>query len=357
MTFFAQFTEGVTGTPSNDFYRKNKKSGGYRLIGAPNEPMLKIQHRIKKFLEKIAPRFYNATASKGGLGAVRNARSHTEKNPYGLIGEFVFKIDLAHAFDSVNVHRLVEAIAKRARVFISRNEHRPTKEEWFEFLAPHCFTRRGGLIQGAATSQLLLDWYCELFLDKPIREYFRRLKAWTGLDVHYTRYVDDLTISSSGGHRYSKVIKISIRRLVAEAGFLENHKKTAIAYFSSDKMGPHVLGGETMRITGPRIGARHLALPRKEVKKMERMLDAELHTSLFSTQVVVKPETIEGKLRYLLEVLRGKKKMNKLEERTLKLYQKWCQKTGRDEGWVRKTLASKSPRKSRKKNLGVTATP
>lgn len=331
MTFFGQFTKGVKGTPSSRFYKKNKKSGGYRLIGAPNKAMEEIQEKIRVFLERIAPRCWSAAASKGGLGSIRNARVHLGKKSWE---RFVFTLDLSHAFDSTNGKLLAKIIAERAKKFILQKENVLTSSDWYEFLSRYCLTRRGGLIQGALTSSLLMDWYCEVMLDKPIRKFIY------GLDICYTRYVDDLVFSTNCGDPITRRMRGSIRRIIANAGYLENHRKTEVANLSSP--------GKTVRITGPRIGLKHFGLPRKNVKAMERMLDTALRFPL----IAEKSEVIDGKLRYLLDVVRGKNNLNKLEARTIEMYRKWCLRNGKDANWPTKVLARKpvigTPR--RKKN-------
>lgn len=328
MTFFERFTEGVIGTPQFKFYRKRKSRGGYRLIGQPNEAMKEVQTRLKNFFGKVAPRFHNAAASRGNLGSVRNARHHLGSDCY-------FKLDFSHAFDSTNGRRLAEIIATRIKKVLRREPMLPTTDEWFKFLSTYCLTRRGGLIQGAGASSILIDWYCEEIVDRPLRKFLRRalMFGWLHEKILYTRYVDDLEFSSKI-FRISKWTRRCIRQIIASAGYLENHWKTEVA---------DILINGTVKITGLRVGkGDHVGVPRKKVKEMERMLEKALAMPLFSK----KPEVIQGKITYLLDVLRGKKEINKLEARTLSMYREWCQRNGKDDGWVTKVLATKSVKKT-----------
>lgn len=330
MDFFTQFTEGVDGTPENTFYKKNKdEPGRYRVIGRPNEPMLEVQKRIEALMRRIAPSCPNASAAKGGLGSVRNARLHA-KRPY------LFKLDLAHAFDSVDASRLCQLIEKRARVCLRREGPLPSADEWYRFLKPYCFTRRDGLIQGAATSPLFLDWYCEEHIDRHIRYLIWYRDRWSDTVIThrllYTRYVDDLVFSSP--LPITKRVRRMLRRVIARSLFLENHKKTEVAQLWTR--------GRTVEVTGNRIGRRetgNFGLGRKKVKELERALTDAVELPLFTES----PEVLEGKVGYLLETLRGKRAVNRLEERVLDLFIRWCTMTGKDGSWAQKVLAHKTP--------------
>lgn len=328
MTFFAQFTEGVIGVPSHKFYQKKKKGGGYRIIGKPNDPMLEIQGKILIFLRQVAPRCHSAAAVRGGLGSVRNARKHI-KGRFGR--RFIFKLDFLDCFGHTDGKRLAEMIASRAKWYVPKGEKKPTAADWYDFLSKYALNRKGGLIQGARTSSLLLDWYCEMTVDRPIRNFLT--KSFGQGEVAYTRYTDDLTFSSQH-HRLSRCECAKIRQIFARAGYLENHWKTEVVDLWS---------GGTVKVTGPRIGKdRHIGLPRKKVKEMERMLDKELREPLSSG---VKPEEISGKLLYLLDVTRGKSELNALEARTIEMYREWLVKNGRDASWPTKVLARKWKKK------------
>ncbi len=317
MTFFVQFTEGVIGDPSSKFYRKYKDDGWYRIIGAPNEPMEEIQQKLQDFLRRHAPHCHSAVASKDGLGSVRNARVHAGN-------EFVFKLDFVNAFGNTSGRKVAEMVATRVAKFLPRGEA-PSADDWHAFLAKYVLMRSGGLIQGAKTSPLLLDWYCEETVDRLIRRLLFR-EMGKGVVV-FTRYVDDLTFSSP--YRITRALRAEIRKIVAAAGYLESHRKTEVV-----QLGPQAM----VKITGPRIGLEHFGLPRKEVKEMERMLDAQLRAPLFHP---MKPEKVEGRLRYPLDVIRGKAELNALEARTIDMYRQWCEQNGKDATWPTKVLARK----------------
>lgn len=320
MTFFDRFTEGVIGTPSARFYRQRKKNGGYRLIGEPNEVLLEIQGRLLNYLQNISPRFPNATAAKAGEGAVRNARRHAKES------EFIFTLDLVNAFNSANGDKLSEIIAVRTAQMLNRRAPAPTVEEWQQFLRKYALMKKGGLPQGYPTSPLLHDWYCEVVLDKPIRDYLNRLIHY-GYHITYSRYVDDLTFSSP--QQITREIRRDLRRFVRKAGYLENHRKTQVSELRFDG---------AVKVTGSMLDRDGgIGIPRKKLKEMERMLS-------FAVLAPLTPEidaVIDGKLRYLLDVLRGAHHLNALEFRTISLYRDWCLQNGRDERWPARILARK----------------
>lgn len=320
MIFFDRFTEGVIGTPSARFYRQKKERGGYRIIGEPNDPLLEIQGRFLGHLQNISPLFPNATAAKAGEGAVRNARRHAKES------EFIFTLDLVNAFYAANGEKLAEIIAARTAQMLHRRVPAPSTAEWQAFLRKYALARKGGLVQGYATSPLLHDWYCEVVLDKPIRDYLNRLVHY-GYHITYSRYVDDLTFSSPV--RITRDIKRDLRLIVRKAGYLENHRKTQASELRVDG---------AVRVTGcmlDRDGG--IGIPRKKLKEMERMLS-------FAVLAPLTPEidvVIGGKLRYLLDVLRGAQHLNALEFRTVSLYRDWCLQNGRDARWPTRILARK----------------
>jgi hypothetical protein len=294
--------------------------------------MKEIQGRLCTYLASIAPRFHSASASKDGLGSVRNARAHKGH-------DFLWKLDFADAFDSVNSVRLASLIAERARRYSSDKQNCPTSDEWYQFLSRYALTRKGGLIQGSRVSSLLFDWYCEVLVDKPIRKLIKSGEAvpirheFEAFLYTYTRYVDDLVISARYFHSFlpspvTRAFRREVREIITRAGFKENPQKTVVANL---KVHGAVL------VTGVHVGSYScLGLPRKVVKSYERMLDTAVNAPLFSTEA---PESIDGKLRYFLDVLRGKQGINKLEMRTLLLYIQWCKQTGRDTRWAEKMLA------------------
>jgi|GEM_PF-5325890 len=324
-------TEGVHETPSH-LFRWQLVGKKRRLIGAPNKPMKEAQEFFLAQLKPLAPRFHSSTAKEYGLGAVRNARAH-----HG--NRFIFTLDFADAFDHVDGDRLAEMITRAYNKRYpwdaqpERNKEYVWKQSlWRQVLFRFCLTEKGGLIQGSTLSPFLFDWYCEELVDRPIRHYlYEAARVYYGYQPYvYTRFVDNLVIS--GNERIYRSTRAAIRRIIAKAGFAENFGKTVF-------IDPFKKKGRTAMVTGIRVSETHFGLPRKKVKETERMIVRALETPLFGE----KPSVIKGHALYLLDVLRGKPKLNALEARALRQYVAWCDKNNENSSWAKKTLEKKAP--------------
>lgn len=146
---------------------------------------------------------------------------------------YFFKTDLESAFDQVTAERLRAAF-----------NHRSIPIGW---LTPRQLffheSGRGGLIQGAPNSPYLFETYCKYGgLDRALWKYCDQL------GFYYSRYVDDILISSP--RELGRRIGPSIRRIVAEFGFGLNDKKTKRVNVFHEPL--HVLG---YVIRGGRIDA------------------------------------------------------------------------------------------------------
>ncbi len=309
--FFTRFTKDVEGIPRHAIYPR-LIGGKLRLVYEPNEAMREVQKRIIVFLRMCAPPFRSSSSRKGGRGAVKNARRH-------LRSTFVYKTDIACAFPSTDVERLIPHIARAVR---KRYAKAPDVDAWREFLGTYSVSRKGGLPEGALTSPFLFEWYCELFLDRSIRA---SCQNW---GMTYTRYVDDLVIS--GLDRMSLRRRSRIHRNLEQAHFSQNHSKTTLVQLS----------GNPVRITGTMVGRKNqVSVPRAWLKKTEVMLYQA--NTLGAALCGHKPEVLVGRMRYLLDVIRGKYWLNALEEKVLRSYEQYEFIPPRDLAWVHKVLVQK----------------
>lgn len=311
--FFDRFVEGVEETPHHTIYPKTI-GGKTRLIFEPNKPMRVIQKRIVRFLRPLAPTAKSSASRKGGSGSVKNRKQH-EGNPY------LYKLDFSDAFPTTQLGPLVPDIVKRVR---KRYPDAPGESEWLEFLHRYVLTRKGTVPHGAVTSSFLFEWYCEMFVDRATR--------WYGMCCHggitYTRYVDDL-IYTSHSHMGSQGKRWRLRRIVKKAGFLINHEKTE-----------YVRRWKTRSlITGIGVGGgQPIGVPRAWLKETEKML---YRAQVFWPLECEDPLKIQGRVEYLLDVLRGKYDLTALEEKVLQRYIAYGAVIGFDTTWAEKTLFRK----------------
>lgn len=317
-SFFLRFTEGVEGVPRHTISRE-LVGGKMRILYKPNEPMKEVQSRILRFLRGCAPKFFSSSSRSGGKGAVQNARRH-------MLQGHAFKIDIATAFPSTNVRRLMSEIARQVQ---TKYLHAPSEDEWWEFLLQYAVSKKGNLPEGALTSAFLFDWYCEVFLDRELRMVCRTLSGWAP-SIRFTRYADDLVFSSLFRlGRDSK--RATIRSIVCRAGFKENYNKTKVVRLPRD----------TISITGSFVGgSSKIGVSRAWLKQTEKMLYQA--QTLGVTECGHDSSVIQGRVLYLLDVLRGKERLSSLEEKVLRLYLWYANATGMDSGWATKTLMNKS---------------
>jgi len=122
---------------------------------------------------------------------------------------YFFKTDLTSAFDHVTAEQLQAVLGVRR---INYGWLTPAKYFFHE-------GGRGGLIQGAPASPYLFETYCRYGgLDRELYEYCDKL------GFCYTRYVDDILISSN--RFLGKRIGPSVREIVRTFGFELSDKKT-----------------------------------------------------------------------------------------------------------------------------------
>jgi RNA-directed DNA polymerase len=184
-------------------YQIPKKSGGVRVISAPDEYLLYIQRLIKELLDI----FFEANAFSHGFlkdrSIVSNAEMHTNKT-------FVLNIDLEDFFPSIRFHRVNSIFMTEPFSF---------NEKSSGILARLCVLN-GKLPQGAPTSPIISNMACRN-LDKILGEYGLINK------LTYTRYADDITFSG-----YRRIFDYNffkeLDRLIRSEQFKRKKSKTRI---------------------------------------------------------------------------------------------------------------------------------
>lgn len=177
-----------------------KKSGGFRKIQAPSEFLETRQRWVKEnILDKIKFSDY-AKGFKKKTSIVDNAKEHCNK-------KYVLNIDLKNFFPSINYSKVF-------KLFCYIGYTRGVSH----LLTKLCTNEQGALPQGAPTSPCISN-LVNLKLDK-------RLSCFAhSIGGVYTRYADDITISSnSNPYNYMQ----TITKIVNEEGYQLNNKKTRI---------------------------------------------------------------------------------------------------------------------------------
>lgn len=247
------------------FYKKykiRKSSGKWRSIKQPSRDLKGIQAWIlRSIIEKIAPSIY-ATGYIKKKNIYFNVLQHCDNR-------YFISLDLEDFFPSISTRRVIKKFeiigySSKASYILSR-----------------LCTFEGNLPQGAVTSPGLSNWIASQ-LDRRIGGYAART------NIIYTRYSDDITLSSNNRILLRKSLS-RILKIIKTEHFTSNLKKLRV-------MGP----GNRCAITG-------LVKNDTEARfgigiKKKRIMRAVIHNYVFKSQTDVKYNTddsIYGWIEYL----------------------------------------------------------
>ena len=216
-------------------FEVRKKSGGVRIIHAPNKKLKAIQKKLSDVLyacqDEIYPKQKFSILSHGFVrkekiknkdlihGALSNAKVHKNKNN-------VFNIDLENYFGSFNFGRV--------RGFFIKNKDFLLTEKCATVIAQiACYNN--SLPQGSPCSPIISNLISRS-LDVKLANLAKRNSAF------YSRYVDDITISTNK-KTFPKNIALSeshhislgdeFSKIISSSGFTVNTKKTRLQYSDS----------------------------------------------------------------------------------------------------------------------------
>ncbi len=233
-----------------------KKTGGLRLINAPNPQLSFVQRRIKTILTLFfnspyewfegkdwqpiySNLFQPAVYTHGflhGRSIVTNAFQHIGKS-------YVLNVDLKDFFPSVGVGKIIKSL-----------QSEPFNFNYFsaQVVANLC-TLNGNLPQGSPASPILSNIVSRR-LDSHINAICKDLPT-----AVYSRYVDDITISCEYNLFDSEFVS-KLEKLILDEGFFVNVKKTRLQ-----------TGTQRQEVTGIIVNEK-LNVPRKKIKLMRSML-------------------------------------------------------------------------------------
>ncbi|MEP9874013.1 retron Ec67 family RNA-directed DNA polymerase/endonuclease [Klebsiella sp. GW_Kp182] len=205
----------------------HKKSGGVRIINAPNEKLKSLQKilacQLSECLEEIYGMHRGNKISHGftkGKTIITNASKHRNKR-------LVFNIDLTDFFGTINFGRV--------RGFFIKNNYFNLNEKAATILA-QIACHEGRLPQGSPCSPVISNLILNI-LD------VRLAKLASTNSCTYTRYADDLTFSTNKTDFPSDIVRQSakntwipgrrVRKEILRSGFSVNDKKTRLQYCDS----------------------------------------------------------------------------------------------------------------------------
>ncbi len=196
-----------------------KKSGDFRIIYSPKNSLGIIQRKLSQVLYAI----YKPRPSVHGFAVSRsiitNAKAHAKKS-------FVFNLDIKDFFDSINFGRV--------RGMFIANPYKLNKEVATILAQICCYENK--LPQGAPTSPIISNLICAK-MDSELQRFCKEY------GLLYTRYADDITISSNRRELPTALVASYIKglpnvvigdelRLIIEKnnGFQINESKVRLLY-------------------------------------------------------------------------------------------------------------------------------
>ena len=196
-------------------FRINKKTGGERIINAPNGGLKHILKTLNAIFQIIGIPHHSAYGFVEGKSIVDNARLHTNKH-------YVYNLDLKDFFHSFDRNRV--KLGFMYPPFNLAGDKEPLAFI-IASLCTHPFLIREEtkivLPQGSPVSPTLTNLLC-IKLD-------RRLN---GLAKHfntkYSRYADDITFSAQVNSFKNEAFQTELNRIIKDLNFEINPKKTRL---------------------------------------------------------------------------------------------------------------------------------
>lgn len=232
--FFLLFTIAEwRGTSFYYRYRIPKKNGATRNIEKLTDDRIrKAQIAIDSMLLRRFPVSKRCHSYLKNRSIVTNAKEH-------LGAKIIFKFDISDFFPSIRYNRVV---------LLFRNMGYGINVS--KFLSFFCVNNEFTIPQGAITSPMISNLVCSK-MDARIENYCNKFK------LVYTRYADDITISSKEKltHMQCLILRDRINEIISSEGFIPNEKK--FHWFKE---------GQKMMVTGVIINNNKLS-PKQEIIK------------------------------------------------------------------------------------------
>lgn len=208
---------------TNQFYydfKIPKASGGLRLINAPTEELKELLRNIKDFLQNTLHIFPHNAAH--AYVPKRSAITAIQRHQYNE-SKWFLKLDLKNFFPSCNeafIHQQLQKIYPLNLMYTAKS-HRTIMDTLIR-VACYKYENNYGLPQGTPLSPFLTN-----LLMIPIDYEIHNLcRQWNKQHFVYTRYADDILISSKYNFDF-QALENEIKRIINEyAPFNINSEKT-----------------------------------------------------------------------------------------------------------------------------------
>jgi RNA-directed DNA polymerase len=254
-------TVRITETDRRTYYKRfklQKRSGGFRTIQSPDNPLRYIQRWILANILNKIPSHDACLGFDPKTSILKNASVHVNQKA-------ILKIDLLRFFDSVNEHRvygifkslgfhsnLSVSLAKLCTIVHAENFFSEFREYEVQLRDRIKAESTGVLPQGGPTSPKLANLIARR-LDIRIQYLCNKHS------LKYSRYADDLTLS--GDKEKLEKVKKTVYKIIKDEGFFPNLSKTRL-----------LLRGQKYIVTGLNVSSDRPRVSRKRKKEIEHHL-------------------------------------------------------------------------------------
>ncbi|EJO2022443.1 RNA-directed DNA polymerase [Vibrio parahaemolyticus] len=240
----------ITGQHYKSF-NVQKRNGSIRQLVTVDKKLKSVQRNLLHYFEqyydvsKHAYGFVGETANfkvnKKNLrtrGVITNALAHTNK-------KVVISLDLENFFPSITFPRVMGLL--KSKPFNFSNKEAAILASLV--CLPKAIDDKRGLPQGAPTSPIISNLICKK-LDYQVGKMAQKY------DLIYTRYADDLTISTNNLKRINanKIISL-VRDCVERNGFRINKEKTKVMYRNQRQMVTGIVVNEGLNLPKKNVDA------------------------------------------------------------------------------------------------------
>lgn len=211
-------------------FKIRKRSGGYRIISAPDSTLMSIQRTIYKRVLTPVNIHPAATGFRPNVSIIQNAKVHLAKKE-------VLKVDLTNFFGSIKKPKVIKAFQKIGYPLnISK------------VLTELCVLK-DVLPQGAPTSPALSN-IIATDIDVKLTDYSK------SKDLSYTRYADDLTFSGENINIATAIL--DIQNILSKERFVIQRKKTRFMTENKRKIITGISISSGVKLTIPKSTKREL---------------------------------------------------------------------------------------------------
>ncbi len=202
------------------------KKKGFRIIHPPQDPLKKVSKAALMHVLQSIPVHMAVHGAHPGTSIVTNARVHA-----GFARAF-YALDLKDAFPSTDKKRLIaNLVPKMQRAIRESTGLDELETQTLAEVILELALVNDSVPQGFPTSSAVLN--VVLYpVDREITQLLRSETARSSVVYRYTRFVDDLTISTNV-HSISNQLRMAIRRVIRTNGWII--QKTKTKYFGTSE--------------------------------------------------------------------------------------------------------------------------